>query len=265
MADLWITPEELSGTLSSEALAHEACSTASFILWTLSGRKYTKTRTVTETYECPCRRAPSDLELRRSQYGVYPIIDNGAVTNRTLSDGDCGCGPAGHTRLRLEGQPVRAVLEVVGASGALDPASFRVYNSGLLELDSVTPGGVCGLTVTYTWGTGIPGAGRAAARRLAEELLRGWTGDDDCALPSRVTNVSREGISFTVMDKQEFLDDLRTGVYEVDLFLRAVNPDRARKRARVYSPDVAKARRTTVAGIPTPTMPDEPLFDGGSF
>ncbi len=248
MTDLWITPEELTGGLATEALAHEACASASFILWALSGRKYTKTRTVTETYECPCRRRPSDAELRLLRFGVYPILDEGEMVNRTLAEDDCGCGPSDHSRLRLAGQPVRAVLEVVGASGPVEPASFKVYNSGLLEVSPGLSGGVCGLSVTYTWGTGIPGAGRSAARRLAEELLKGWIGADDCALPDRVTNVSREGISFTVMDKQEFLDDLRTGVYEVDLFLRVVNPDRARKKARVFSPDVPKARRVTVEG-----------------
>jgi hypothetical protein len=50
-------------------------------------------------------------------------------------------------------------------------------------------------------------------------------------------------VTYTVLDSQDFIDDLRTGVYAVDLFLKTANPDKARARSRVFSPDTPRARR----------------------
>lgn len=261
MSTLWVSPQELSGSLSSEPDAAEACQIASFILWGLSGRRYTRTRTVTERYECACR-SDDRGQVRGIGFNVFPVLDDGSVKNLPASG--CGCSTA-HARLRLRGTPVRTVQTVLRGSEEVSPGSYRVLNSVILELDS---GDACGLTVTYTHGTGIPAAGRAAARKLAEELLKGWIGDEECSLPARTTNVSREGISFTIIDKQDFLDDLRTGIYEVDLFLRAVNPDKARAKARVFSPDMPKAYRVTAAENPAaaPVQGDGlPVLDGGFF
>jgi hypothetical protein len=84
-----------------------------------------------------------------------------------------------------------------------------------------------------------------AARTLAMEFAKLWAGDDDCALPQRVTSVSRQGVSYTILDNQEFIQELRTGIYVIDLFLKTVNPDNARKKAKVFTPDVPRARRYT--------------------
>jgi hypothetical protein len=244
---LWIETNELDGAFSSDENAGEAIAMASHILWAFSGRKFSRVRTVTERYECPCRGGRGWVPA--SQWNVYPTLDGGGVRN--VSGADCGC-KFEHTRLRLRGTPVRAVLDVRGPSGAVDPSLYRVENSQYLTLLPGGPRDVCGLEVEYRHGSGIPGGGRLATKLLSQELLRAWSGDDECRLPDRVTNVSRQGISFTVLDKQEFLDELRTGILEVDMFLRAVNPDRARRRARVFSPDLPKAYRTTVSPEPTP-------------
>lgn len=47
----------------------------------------------------------------------------------------------------------------------------------------------------------------------------------------------------TVLDGQEFLDHGRTGIYEVDLFLKAANPSGALNKTRVLSPDLPRVRR----------------------
>jgi hypothetical protein len=80
---------------------------------------------------------------------------------------------------------------------------------------------------------------------MALEFAKLWAGDDDCALPQRITSVSRQGISYTILDNQEFIDELRTGLYAVDLFLKTTNPDNARRKAKVFTPDVPRARRYT--------------------
>lgn len=243
MAHLWVVPEELEETADSP-YAYEACKAASFVLWAFSGRKYHGTRTVTERYELPCRSGLG------TGINVYPILNgSGGVENRYIGRLDsCGCaGTIGgrHTRLRLRGTPVRAVTQVSKNGTVLDPESYKIVNGSLLQLNGSQD--VDGLEITYTYGVPVPIAGQRAARALARELAKGWAGDAECALPDRVTNVSRQGISFTVMDPQDFLDDGRTGVYEVDLFLRAANPDKARNRAKVFSPDKPKAYRVTSA------------------
>jgi hypothetical protein len=80
---------------------------------------------------------------------------------------------------------------------------------------------------------------------LATELVKLYEGDDTCALPQRVTSVNRQGVSYTVLDNQDFIDELKTGLYAVDLFLKTANPDKARARSRVFSPDTPRARRIT--------------------
>ena len=66
-----------------------------------------------------------------------------------------------------------------------------------------------------------------------------------CELPQRVTSVSRQGVSYTILDNQEFIDELRTGLYEIDLFLKVVNPDNARRKSKVFSVDTPRARKYT--------------------
>jgi hypothetical protein len=82
-----------------------------------------------------------------------------------------------------------------------------------------------------------------AARKLAIEFARLWQGDENCELPQRVTSVSRQGVSYTILDNQEFIDELRTGLYEIDLFLKTVNPDNARRKSKVFSVDTPRARK----------------------
>lgn len=240
MPNLWVVPEEL-GDQSSSAFAYEACKAASYLMWAFSGRKYHGIRTVTERYECPC-----SSPLVTSKWAATPSIVNGNITNVPSGSG-CGCPDtvAGrHLKLRLRGAPVRSVQKVSKGGVELTSSDYKIMNGNLLTITSgITD--ICGLEVTYTYGVNVPGAGRLAAKKLAYELVLSWEGDDACALPSNLTSVSRQGISFAVFDKQDFLDEGRTGVYEIDLFLRAVNPDKARKKVKVFSPDLPKAYRVS--------------------
>lgn len=250
MSALWVVPEELEDGAESPH-AYEACKAASYILWAFSGRKFHGTRTVTERYECPCssstRRSnvvPGPNSGSTGIYGhVLDVLD-------TTAGGGCGCTDTvggRHVRLRLRGTPVRHVAQVKKGDTVLDPSQYKIVNGALLQLTN-TNMDVCGLEVSYTYGVNVPVSGQRAARSMAQEFVKGWSGEE-CLLPDRVTNVSREGISFTIMDKQDFLDEGRTGLYEVDLFLRATNPDKARKPARVFSPDKPKAYRVTAGEI----------------
>jgi hypothetical protein len=136
----------------------------------------------------------------------------------------------------------------------LDPADYAVYDYSYIAAPSRCWRACDDVTVSYKFGTRPPALGRIAARALADQYILAMSGSDECALPARVTQVSRQGMSWTLLDPQDFLDKGRTGIYQVDLFLTAVNPDGARLRPRVFSPDLHRARtkRSDPAPAPAP-------------
>lgn len=74
--------------------------------------------------------------------------------------------------------------------------------------------------VEYTQGsTLVPGSGRAAAA-LAREYVKASQGLA-CRLPERITSVTRQGMSWTILDPQDFLTRGLTGVSVVDHWLSA--------------------------------------------
>lgn len=221
MTALWITEDDLDDPTSPDA--REAARVASMVLYALSGRKYSGIQTVVEFYE------PAD---------------------RCGCSSDCSIICGRRPRLRLRGQPVRTVTELV-LNWETDPtvipsSEYKIIDRTYLRPAHNASWSACRqLKVTYSFGSVVPEMGLRAARILGNEILKSISCPDQCGLPDRVTSISRQGVSFTVLDPQDFLKDGRTGLYEVDLFLKAVNPDNARKRARVFSPDVPRASRDT--------------------
>ena len=249
MSNLWITPEEL-GVYADTEFAYEAAKAASYLMWSLSGRKYSGTTTVTERYVCATlsyRYGPSirnnKAELVLGDVYNLPYSDMDSYTAVTTD----GLSP--QSRLRLRGRPVQKIHTIRNRSGVvIDPSSYYLVDHSTIQAVSGARWTPCDIEVTYTYGTEPPTMGKLAARTLAFEFCKLWNGDDDCALPQRVTSVSRQGVSYTILDSQEFIDDLRTGLYVVDMFLKSVNPDRARAKARVFTPDVPRGRRYTPKG-----------------
>jgi hypothetical protein len=127
----------------------------------------------------------------------------------------------------------------------LDPNSYYLVDHSTIHIKAGTPWTPCNVEITYAYGVPVPTAGKMAARKLAIEFARLWAGDEMCELPQRVTSVSRQGVSYTILDNQEFIEELRTGLYEIDLFLKTVNPDNARRKSKVFSVDTPRARKYT--------------------
>jgi hypothetical protein len=246
MSNLWITPEELGEYIETE-FAYEAAKSASNILWALSGRKYSGTTTVTERYVCATlsyRYGPSvrnnKAELVLGDVYNIPYTDMDSYTAVTTD----GLSP--QSRLRLRGRPVQKIHTIRNRSGAvINPNSYYLVDHSTIQATAGSRWTPCDIEVTYTYGIEPPTMGKMAARKLAMEFAKLWNGDDDCQLPQRVTSISRQGVSYTLLDSQDFIEDMRTGLYEIDLFLKSVNPDRARARARVFTPDVPRGRRYT--------------------
>jgi len=246
MSNLWVTPEELGEYANSE-FAYEACKTASGLLWAMSGRKYSGVTTVTERYVCQNRV----FRLGASVNTYQALLLNGSVFNIPSDEFDNfndrvvdGLSP--ESRIRLRGRPVTKVHSIRRRDGlVLDPSSYYLVDHSTIQAAVGVPWTPCNLEITYSYGTYPPTMGRMAARTLAIEFAKLYSGDDDCALPQRVTSISRQGVSYTLLDSQDFIEEMRTGIYMVDLFLKSVNPDKARTKARVFSVDVPRGRRYT--------------------
>jgi hypothetical protein len=243
VSNLWVGVEELDDYADSE-YAYEAVKTASQLLWSLSGRKYSGTTTVTEKYICSSRA----YRLGQSSKNYTAELVQGQVYNIPFDEFDDyaemttdGMSPS--SRLRLRGRPVQQVHSVRDRTGQIvSPSRYYLVDHSTLQARSGVPWTPCNIEVTYSYGSPAPALGRAAARVLATEFVKLWNGDE-CDLPSRVTSVARQGVSYTILDNQDFIDDMRTGLYVVDLFLKSANPDKARAKAKVFSVDVPRARR----------------------
>jgi hypothetical protein len=247
MSNLWVEVEEL-GDYADSDYAYEAVKTASHILWSLSGRKFSGSTTVTERYT-----SAFDPYLRSDggRLSYYPVLINGSVENfpmggssRNFYHDIMGDGTSSLTRVRLRGRKVVEIHSLRDDKGnIINPDTYYLGDHSTIYGTPNANWTSSNVEVTYTYGTPPPASGRAAARILATELVKLYANDDTCALPQRVTSVVRQGVTYTVLDQQSFIDELKTGIYAIDLFLRAVNPDKARARSRVFSPDTPRARR----------------------
>lgn len=236
----WITLSHLDNPSSIDA--EDAIQAASFILYMLSGQKYPGIQSVTEQYFCEESGAPvgcvwdpgnkrfwnSSLNIWAWSYGRGPTSNSNVLLRGR--------------RIRLQHRPVVEVTQVTIGGTDLDPSEYSLLNGEILAREGSW--GLCdGPVVTYSFGANPPALGRMAARRLANELVMAASGDENCALPAGTTSVSRQGIDLQIFDPQDFMDKGRTGLYEVDLFLAVVNPGKARKRPRVFSPDMPRGYR----------------------
>jgi hypothetical protein len=145
--------------------------------------------------------------------------------------------------IKLPHDEVVAITDVTVQGVAF--TAYRLLKSGWIErTDGRRWVEFTGATViNYTYGDPPSEMGVQAAVRLAVELVKDSIGEK-CELPKRVTSITRQGIAVAVIDPMIFLKEGRTGLYEVDLFLAAVNPQSRRSRATVWSPDIPRALRS---------------------
>jgi hypothetical protein len=174
--------------------------------------------------------------------------------------------------LRLWGSPVSAVLSVAGPTGeVIDRSQWQLNNGNriwfLQPQDSWWPGGLFDIavpppwwnmswyqtrqpsdgrdiTVDYIYGSPPPIDVQRAINQLAQQFAFAEACSPECKLPERVMTVSREGVSWTMIDPQDFLDRGRTGLYFVDLVLVSRGGGKAgAARASIMSPEQPPPRR----------------------
>ena len=140
----------------------------------------------------------------------------------------------------LPGAPVTAVTSVVDAAGEPLEGWDPVLPVGRVHFTGDWPAGA---VITYTHGLAPPIGGKRSAVLLAVEIAKAWVGDRNCKLPRRIESVAREGVTVSLLNTFQSLDQQKTGLWEVDAWLASCNPHRLIGRPTVWSPDRPRARR----------------------
>lgn len=220
---------------------------------------------------CGCTDAPNPTVLTDSILAasevlyqlsgrIYPGVCEGIV--RPCGDAcncffdDCGCNRLPKAFLRYD---ALTVVEVDVAGVVLEPDAYRLENGFLVRLDGGTwpccqdLGAAVGeadtFSVTITYGATPPQVGLEAAKVLTSELVRSCIPSETCSLPSRVTSITRQGVSMVMLDPMNFLDNGRTGLYAVDLFLSTVNPGGFRRPSSAWSPDLPRSHTYPILNV----------------
>lgn len=156
--------------------------------------------------------------------------------------------------------PVNSVDAIRISGVVLDSDFYRVDESRFLVRQDGLPwpmcqsmtapaGGPGTFEVDMTYGDAIPNAAIEAAAALAGEFAKTFAGKGS-RLPSRVQQVTRQGVSWSLIDPMTFFKYGRTGIVDVDYFIMSVNPNGQTSRPRVVSPDIPQSRR--VGAVRTP-------------
>lgn len=248
-------PDAVPGTEGAEVL-DEVAVVASMLAFELSGRQFTGLceKTVRPCGgECSCGPSrPSGSTWGWAEYGPL-AYDVG------WSSGGCGC----LSTVRLSGYPVREVTEVKIDGAVIDPSEYRLDgwrelirmddpgppvrkrrwpSSQNLALDDDQPNT---FSVAYLHGVDPPQLGRDAAAQLACELWKACPGNaGECALPSRVRRVVRQGITLEMAPSiAEMLRSGSTGLQLLDAFIAGYNQTGRKRSLAVWSPEVAPFAR----------------------
>lgn len=260
----------LPGIGSDTYLLDDVAYDASYILYEASGRQFPG---VCTRYVRPCRQTCACFGFSPS-LGLGPWYWTSAWWGgvgtwmwRNECGDQCGCGSESY--IELAGYPVREILQVKLNGSVLpqyDPdtgqENWRLDGRRrLLYMDSFTedangnpvviqnqwplcqdlalPDSQQGTySVTYTWGSDVPGIGRQAAISLARELWK-FVNTGKCDLPARATRVTRGNMTIDrVIPFAQMLRQGNTGLLPIDMFIGAVNPTGMRRRPAVFSPDL---------------------------
>lgn len=226
----WITVNDTVAPL--DPIAPWAVSTASWILYHLTGKKYEGLQTITEFY--------SQDSYLFNQYGAK-VID-GQMYNLPVKSSSEGL-----INLRLRNSPVISVTSVKLRGQLIPTTDYQLRNNAYLVRKNKTPwilDPINELEITYTYGNPPPIAGKMAAIRLANEFIWNELDDERCSLPERISSsVSRQGVDYTILDPMEFLDKGKLGIPTIDFFIATANPSRAKRKPRIVSPDTPRGER----------------------
>lgn len=260
----WPDPTEFCCTewdTYSADLQSQAIEFATYIIWAATGRQYG----LCEMTVRPCGRQCEGCSAGWfwDGFGTWtPYIWNGQWHNCWCGSsgpgGCCTCDP--DCQVYLPG-PVYSVTGV-RVNGESLPVSgdggfnyFVLDKQWLIRVDTeecwpdcsdqnLAPGDPNAFEVTYLRGLPVPNVLVRAVGMYACEYAKACLGQP-CQLPSRATNISRQGVSISMVDINDVLERGLTGVWQVDQLIMMINPHGIKGRPRFYSPDLPEGRQIT--------------------
>jgi hypothetical protein len=241
------------------AVQAQALEFSKLFVWAATGRQYGLCQLTVRPCGRQCSNCPSGWYWDGFG-GWIPYIFNGEWKNCWCGSpgGCCTCEP--DCRVYLPG-PVNSIVSVK-VNGAVLPVSgsggfnyFVLDQQWLVRVDTAAcwplcadqnlgPGDVNAFEVTYLRGLEVPTALAQGTASLACEFAKSCIGAP-CRLPSRVTSISRQGVTISFADIEAVLRNGLSGLWELDQLIMAINPYGLKGRTRFYSPDVPEPRQVT--------------------
>jgi hypothetical protein len=197
----------------------------------------------------PCRPEPLEPILGGDYWrSAFTPINVGGVWSNVCFGPGMACAPC---EVPLP-PPVMRVSEVKVDGAVVSDTDYRVHNARYLvwtgegdcpwpaTQDLSKPDSEPGtFSVTYLNAYPVDALGAFAAGQLALEFARACSGGS-CGLPNNVTQVVRQGVSFT-LETGAFPNGM-TGIREVDAFIGLWNPHNRSHGATVWSPSMSRTR-----------------------
>lgn len=262
--DSWVTAEQVKARPDTSSLstanATLAGQIATDLLWALSGRQYgVQTRTI-RPEGCGSRCDGWDAEKvvgwglmlpAAAMLGPWPLPGPAGGFAAPCS----GCRKYSTEAIDLPGPIVwdtdHPIAVTVGGV-TLDADKWSMVGARrLLRTDggifpqcqdlrvAATEAGT--MAVTYAQGVAVPPAAMQSAVSLAVEIakLNKWLTGQDCKLPVRVRQIVRQGVTAgAILDPMDIIQKGGTGLSDIDMFLRSVNPKGVMASAQVLTPGI---------------------------
>jgi hypothetical protein len=141
----------------------------------------------------------------------------------------------------------KTLVRIRPSGSTIPVARFGWPTSQIMDLPDTEPGT---FSITYMYGIGPPAMGQIAALKLAEYLIMPLLGDT-LHYPQRVTSMARQGVTAMITDVLDLVRQTKgVGIWEVEVFINAYNPNRNQRQAAVWSPDLGRNRRTATPSLP---------------
>lgn len=244
-------------------LQEQAFEWAKAILWMATGRQFGLCEITVRPCGRVCNNSNASGWFWDGQGTWVPYIWQGNWYNCWCGSngpgGCCTCDP--NCQVYLPG-PVHSVthVQVDGASLPITGSDgsynwFVLDQQWLIRTDTeacwpncadqnLGPGSADAFEVTYLRGKAVPTALANAVGILACEYAKACLGLP-CRLPSRVSSISRQGVSVNMVPIEEVLKNGLTGLWEVDQLIMMYNPYGLKGRTRFFSPDLPEGRQIT--------------------
>lgn len=234
----------------SQEIKDYATALSTLVLWAATGRRYGRCLIVVR----PC--GPPNPVLYRTYNveggGFWTLLGapGGGVIGPVSLTGCCGTGCACSPSEVILPGPVSEIVEVQIDGLVVDTNGYRLDGDRLVRIGATWPvsqdlgvaaGGANTWTVQYRRGREVPPVLQNAAGLFACEIAKARSGGS-CALPARITSVSRQGVDVQLLQVEDFLEKGLTGYEQVDMVIRALNPSGLTSQPRVLSLDVPQMR-----------------------